>query len=143
MGPGSIAFSPDGRWLAHFTTRNQLKLLPTSGGEARVITRVEGHTELAWSPDGRKIAYTSRGRLWVVPLEGGVATEIETGLEGNASILHIGWSPDGKKIVFRASTGGQPEFWLISDFLPSNVGRSWSTDQEMHRTAGGRSAERR
>jgi len=121
----TFAFSPDGRWLAYFTTGNSLRLLPVDGGEARGIAEVVDagrHTELAWSPDGRKIAYTSRGRFWVVPLDGGVATEIETGLEGNASILHIGWSPDGKKIVFRASTGGQPEFWLISDFLPSNGG---------------------
>jgi Tol biopolymer transport system component len=38
-------------------------------------------------------------------------------LSEEAQNLHIDWSPDGERIVFSASTGGDAELWLISDFL--------------------------
>jgi Tol biopolymer transport system component len=116
-----IAYSPDGRMLAYFTP-TALKVRPLSGGEARVVVELDGinaHTELAWSPDGERIAYTGAGSIWTVTLEGGEPQEVRTGvLSPYSQNVHIDWSPDGKKIAFSASAGGEPELWLISDFLP-------------------------
>src|SRR3954453_8603910 len=56
-------FSPDGRYLAFVSSRNdkhdndQLWLLDRSGGEARPLTKVDGSVQdYAWSPDGKQIA---------------------------------------------------------------------------------------
>ena len=116
----TIAYSPDGRWLAYFSNE-ALKVMPVAGGEGRVIAELEGidrHSEVAWSPDARKIAYTDGGKIWVVSLEGGVSEEVKIGLPGDTQSLHIDWAPDGEKLVFSAYRGGDWELWLISDFLP-------------------------
>jgi Tol biopolymer transport system component len=117
----SIAYSPDGKWLAYFSNKT-LRVMPVEGGESRVVTEVDvvhRHTELSWSPDSDRIAFTGRGSIWVVPVAGGEPEEVRTGVLGkDAENLHIAWSPDGKKIVFSASHGGDAELWLISDFLP-------------------------
>jgi Tol biopolymer transport system component len=117
----SIAYSPDGKWLAYFSSGSRLMIKSATGGEARAVTTVEGasrHTEIAWSPGGERIAFTSHGKIWTVPVDGGAPEEVKTGLSGDVRHVHIGWSPDGEKIVFSASQGGDVELWLISDFLP-------------------------
>ncbi|MHC4684423.1 MAG: TolB family protein, partial [Planctomycetota bacterium] len=75
--------------------------------------------ELAWSRDGKKIAYSSKGSIWVVSLDGGEPEEMKTGLD--AKVTHISWSPDGKKIAFTASKGGDIELWLMENFLPKST----------------------
>ncbi len=42
----------------------------------------------------------------------------EAALPEGADLSEFGWSPNGERIVFMASIGGEPDFWLISDFLP-------------------------
>jgi hypothetical protein len=46
------------------------------------------------------------------------APELRTGLPEGANLSEFGWSPNGERIVFMVLIGGEPEFWLISDFLP-------------------------
>jgi Tol biopolymer transport system component len=79
--------------------------------------------QLAWSPDGSKIAYNAAGKIWIARLDGGAPEELRTGLPRDAELSDVSWSPDGEKIAFVGSIGGDAEFWLISDFLPTGEER--------------------
>jgi Tol biopolymer transport system component len=72
---------------------------------------------MAWSPDGKELAYSMNGRtIWRLNLETGKSTEVQTGLD--AIHMQLAWSPDGNTLAFNAMQGGEPELWLMSDFLP-------------------------
>jgi dipeptidyl aminopeptidase/acylaminoacyl peptidase len=66
---GVPRWSPDGKLLAFTSSRGgekgpaQLYVLPADGGEARRLTDgTEDVTQLAWSPDSTRIAFTMRVR---------------------------------------------------------------------------------
>ncbi len=51
--------SPDGRSIAYLRTRpdgSSLEVIPLAGGPSREVGRLQGGRELAWAPDGRRIA---------------------------------------------------------------------------------------
>jgi Tol biopolymer transport system component len=121
---GPVVWSPDGKYIAFYSEEGsenvKIKLVPVSEGPARVL--VDGlksyhdETGLAWSPDGKELAYITNDRIWKSSLESGRSQELKTGLD--AVHLGIAWSPDGSTIAFSAKQGGEPELWLMSDFLP-------------------------
>lgn len=60
----SPRFSPDGKSVAFIrpdeSSRKQIYLISTEGGEARQLTSVDGNIgEFSWSPDGSRIAFAS------------------------------------------------------------------------------------
>jgi Tol biopolymer transport system component len=125
----AVAWSPDGRWIAFFTRDKTLNLVPAEGGDSRVVTdlrRIDSlavpglgglaFSEIAWSPDGKELAFSFDGRLWTVGVGGGAVTEVRTGLTGVRAI-YLDWSPDGRTIAFTGSEGGDEELWLMEDFL--------------------------
>jgi Tol biopolymer transport system component len=125
----SVAWSPDGKSLAYFSWDKTLNLIPADGGDARVVAdlrRIDSlldpgvgrlsHSEIAWSPDGKQLAFSFDGRMWTVASGGGAVTEIRTGLTG-VRALHLDWSPDGRTIVFTGSKGGDERLWIVEDFL--------------------------
>ena len=114
-----IAWSPEGRFLAYQSRDDKIRLLPLAGGPSEVLVeglRLNwGNSGLAWSPDGKELAYATRDRIWKVNLQSRKSEEVPTGLE--AIHTQMTWSPDGKTIAFSAYQGGEPEFWLMEDFL--------------------------
>ena len=64
------------------------------------------------SPDGKRIAFTAQGALWVIPVEGGTATRITAfEIEPTAPV----WSPDGRTIAFQNYTpDGNWHIWTVN-----------------------------
>ncbi|HKV43898.1 MAG TPA: S9 family peptidase [bacterium] len=144
----------DGRW-------KEVLAVPAGGGEARQLTREEcDHTNPAWSPDGRWVAYVANPDqnadlsnvtdVWVVAAEGGGVPRRLTGGIGPVSLP--AWSPDGARIAYVghdnacrgatnsavwvvSATGGDP-VCLTREFDRS-VGHHVISDVRAHPGAGG------
>src|SRR5258708_26747197 len=65
----------------------------------------------AISPDGKTIAFSFQGPLFVVPSNGGLAQPLTAGTAADTSPV---WSPDGKSIAFASDRYGNFDVFLIS-----------------------------
>ena len=125
----AINWSPDGKWIAYLKgdkhssdESSTLNIINVDNGISRVVGEVSNftvHTELAWSPDSKRIAFNDReGKvIKVMSLSDGSIEDIETGLV-DVEVFHLDWSTDGKRFVFVGFQGGVPEYWVMEDFLP-------------------------
>ncbi|HEX4682909.1 MAG TPA: PDZ domain-containing protein [Gemmatimonadaceae bacterium] len=117
-------FSPDGKWIAFTSNRagvNAVYVMPVEGGEPRRVTwSPTGEIARGWTPDGRNVLFssgrisapTSYAKLFMIPMEGGVARLLPSamGLRGS-------FSPDARQLVvdrvdrwdveYRSYRGGQ------------------------------------
>lgn len=62
------------------------------------------------SPDGKTIAFDLMGDIYTIPVEGGKATPITSGI---AYETHPRYSPDGEKILFTSDRAGNDNLWYI------------------------------
>ena len=114
-----VDVSPDGRTIA-FTLLGDIYTMPIAGGTSRRIA--EG---LAWeahprfSPDGRRIAFTSdRGggdNIWVMNVDGSDKRQVTK--EDFRLLNQASWSPDGEYIVAKKHfttqrSLGTGEIWI-------------------------------
>lgn len=100
-----------------------LFVAPALGGAASKL--VENGYFPAWSPDGKKIVFSSeragKWDLWVVSSEGGTPTRLtdDTQIDYQAS-----WSPDGKWIAYGSGTAARFDLRVI----PADGGAPQSVD---------------
>jgi dipeptidyl aminopeptidase/acylaminoacyl peptidase len=105
----SIAFSPDGAWVASADRDHVVKVWETVTGKE--VHFLKGHTQpmvsVAFSPDGRRLATASTDgtvKLW----------EVETGQEvlvlKAEGVQHLAFSPDGKCLA-TAGKDGTVKLW--------------------------------
>jgi len=115
-----LAWSPGGESIAYGCSDQMIRIIPVGGGEPRTVLKADGlrtpSNSIAWTPDGSRLIYTAKGRLWTVSTAGGEPAAIKTDMDGD--ILQFALSPDGKTIAFNAPSGGDLELWLMEDFLP-------------------------
>jgi hypothetical protein len=109
----SFAVSPDGTEIVFAALKNEkedtgqecLWLMKADGSNARKLTDSERDMAPAWSPTGRKIAFSSFGKdrnyrqIFIMDSDGGNLKQLTT------SEFHKNnpcWSPDGKQICYEA-----------------------------------------
>jgi len=116
----NLAFSPDGNYVFFRKAANSqgtqfdLYRAPVLGGTPRAIVR-DIDSDLAISPDGRRIAYVrannpdpGRYRLLSANADGSDETSLRiTQSTRGADPTHLSWSPDGKQIVYSFASAGE------------------------------------
>jgi Tol biopolymer transport system component len=118
---GSHGLSPDGKWLAISCSmpgkpETRVYIVPSDGGEPRLLTQNPSSYFHSWSPDGKTIAFTrpnhmGGGNILSIPIEGGMETALTT---GNGISDDPDYSADGKWIYFNSDrAGGLMQIWRM------------------------------
>ena len=87
------------------------------GGPERLTTDPGPDTEIAISPDGKKLAYTirtERTRVWSLPFNatgGRIKSAGQPVTSADKDAWKLDLSRDGRKLVFAASRAGKEELW--------------------------------
>ena len=63
------------------------------------------------SPDGKTIVFDMLGDIYTMPIQGGNAKAIRTGI---AFEVQPRYSPDGKYISFTSDAGGGDNIWIMN-----------------------------
>lgn len=118
---GSHGLSPDGKWLAISCSmpekpETRVYIVPSAGGEPRLLTENPSSYFHSWSPDGKTIAFTrpnhaGGGNILSIPVEGGAETALTT---GTGISDDPDYSADGRWIYFNSDrAGGLMQIWRM------------------------------
>ena len=116
---GSHGLSPDGKWLAISCgmpdkPETRVYIIPSSGGEPRLVTENPASYFHSWSPDGKTIVFTrpSQGSLniYAISVDGGPETALTT---GTGTSDDPDYSADGKYLYFNSDRSGSMEIWRM------------------------------
>jgi serine/threonine protein kinase/Tol biopolymer transport system component len=119
-----VDLSPDGSELLVVDGRGAppigpLRSIPILGGAPRRIGDIVGETA-AWSPDGRMLAYSNLGDLFVARADG---TDSRKRLNVKGDIRNVSWSPDSRQLRFDSSgTSGTSDRRLAWEVAADGTG---------------------
>ncbi|MFW6205784.1 MAG: S41 family peptidase, partial [Gemmatimonadota bacterium] len=115
----SVAWSPDGRWLAYLsdaTGAYELYVQPAAGGAPRQLTSGGDSWiyEPRWSPDSEWIAWSDqRNRIRAVEVATGTVREVAR--TATDRMNDFSWAPDSRWIAFSMDdSSGMSSIWLYS-----------------------------
>ncbi len=94
---------PDALWLANLDGSGQEKLLDD-------VTQIGAgiSNRLAWSPNGKWLAVTRRGGLWLLANDGTQGREVVGYDQRKGPVYLFAWSPDSRRIAFTQQHGYDP-----------------------------------
>lgn len=107
------------------TANFDIFLIQPDGTRRKNLTeRAFEQTSPSWSPDGRMLAFSSRGAVHVMRRNGAAERRIVAPLfDTNVTIAHSpSWSPDGTQLAFVFSEFDQSGTWLSSNLAITDLG---------------------
>lgn len=112
VGGARSAGEPQG--LIAFTREDGVYVMRPDGSDVRLLWRC-GAGDVAWSPDGSKLAVSTWGRstgrsIWVVDADGSDLVRV-----ARVDASSLSWSADGRRIAFtRWFRAGTSDIWLMN-----------------------------
>jgi TolB protein len=139
----NLHWSPDGSSILFSAVDSAnadtlgLYSISAAGTKLRLLSKSPAYQDGgAWSPDGEKILFISKGQLAVMAKDGSSAAQITHLSSGD--IGGAAWSPDGLRIAFHANQTGNYEIYVINadgagQYFYENLGKDdlfpvWSPD---------------
>ncbi len=109
-------WSPDGEWIAYAAGgASNLKLyIIHEDGSGRLLQASDqevSFSELAWSSDGKRIAFPSFGHIIAVDIISGSSLDLTKDKDFGAG--SPSWSPDGLRLAFDANVGGRNPIYRL------------------------------
>jgi tricorn protease len=105
------AWSPDGKRIAYFSDESgEYRLhIRAQNGQGKVKKLRVGDAESyfynpSWSPDSKRIACSDkRSNVWIVEVETGKSTKVDTAYYGEGPVSAVAWSPDSQWVAYTRS----------------------------------------
>lgn len=88
-----------------------VNVIPGESREISIDTRAGTWMSLDVSPDGQTVAFDLLGDIYTMPITGGGATAVDSGL---AWSMQPRFSPDGNEIAYISDAGGGDNVWIMS-----------------------------
>ena len=128
----AVSVSPDGSQLLvldaqNSTAESALWSLPILGGSPRRLGNTVGRSG-AWSPDGKMLAYSNAGDLFLAKADG---TEPRKLVTAKNFVQDLVWSPDGSRLQFDVQE--------TKDIGPSSLWEVSVHGEDLHRLSSGQS----
>jgi Tol biopolymer transport system component/DNA-binding winged helix-turn-helix (wHTH) protein len=122
------AWSPDGQQVAFVETQEsgppEIRVVPAAGGAEKTVSVIPNQSRLAWTADGRWIAYEvifvdesvtalRDCGIWAVSVAGGEKRHLTNMNETTVGDLSPAFSPDGRWLAFfRSESSGVQDAYL-------------------------------
>jgi ABC-type transport system involved in multi-copper enzyme maturation permease subunit len=120
---GRLTFAPavssDGKWVAYLSMRGalglrsdraELRAMRTDGGDDHLVATAFNDTwtpyqgpEIAFSPDGKRVALSRWNQLVIAPFEGGDSKLVDLSKSPIGPARMVGWTADGSEILMLSS----------------------------------------
>jgi eukaryotic-like serine/threonine-protein kinase len=115
-GPGTVCWSPDGRWLAYFGADRALyKIEVATGQRQRLAPLVWAPNSASWSVNGNIYVVAAVATTMVaVPSSGGEPREVASTADARSNWISVQALPDGNRLLLSRPTGGEPEMVLAT-----------------------------